>query len=268
MNRILLFVFLSFVFLFTACKSETVWEDEDKDIEKLEIKWKSYNFQDFQFVDLAPETQGSKIYHGIIKNPSLFIRQNAIRVLETLYYSPLDSIPERENIHYSLSNFSGITEKTGESKTIAIRLSTQWIEKTFSPNDSTASFIEMKGLLLHQLTYAYLFNPVGCGTYLDNKDYRAYVEGLGDAVRILNGGFHDSKPKEGGSYYSGYRTTGYFYCWLVKNKDSDFIKKLNKTAVNINPWSTEKAFRQIFGPNEKFTVENLWNEYQKDLNFF
>ena len=60
---------------------------------------------------------------------------------------------------------------------------------------------------------------------------------------------------------SGYRNTGYFLYWLSQNKDKDFLRKFNRTALEVIPWSWDAAMHHILGPGDKNSVENLWAEY-------
>ncbi len=60
---------------------------------------------------------------------------------------------------------------------------------------------------------------------------------------------------------SGYRITGYFLYWLSLNKDKNFIRKFNRTAIEVNPWSWDEAMYHILGRDEKNSVKNLWAEY-------
>ena len=48
------------------------------------------------------------------------------------------------------------------------------------------------------------------------------IEGVADAVRLLNGCFTPEDRPKGGHYMDGYRTTGFFLAWLTENKDRDF----------------------------------------------
>ena len=116
-------------------------------------------------------------------------------------------------------------------------------------------------MLLHELTHAYQLEPQGIGTYGTNKVFWALIEGVADAVRIANGGFNGEadRPK-GGNYMDGYRTTGYFFVWLRDNKDPEFLRKINKSTLEIIPWSFDGAFKHIFG--EEADIDALWKEYQ------
>ena len=71
---------------------------------------------------------------------------------------------------------------------------------------------------------------------------------MADAVRVINDGFHGEtdRPK-GGSYKDGYRKTGYFLVWIQNTKDKDFLRKFNRTALEVVPWSWDGAIQHIFG---------------------
>ena len=64
---------------------------------------------------------------------------------------------------------------------------------------------------------------------------------------------------------TGYRVTGYFLYWLSLNKDKDFIRKFNRTAVEIDPWSWDAAMKKILGDKPENTTDALWDEYQKAI---
>lgn len=84
---------------------------------------------------------------------------------------------------------------------------------------------------------------------------------MADAVRIANGGFHgeNDRPK-GGNYMDGYRCAGYFFVWLRDNKDPDFLRKFNRSTLEVIPWSFDGAIKHVLG--EEYDVDTLWNEYQ------
>ena len=139
----------------------------------------------------------------------------------------------------------------------------------FEGNDTAKVDFETRGVLLHELTHAYQLAPQGIGTYGTNKVYWAFIEGMADAVRVANGGFHGEadRPK-GGNYMDGYRRAGYFFVWLRDTKDPDFLRKLNlsicdfcfKLVKTIFPWSFDGAIKHILG--DKYTIDGLWHEYQ------
>jgi hypothetical protein len=48
--------------------------------------------------------------------------------------------------------------------------------------------------------------------------------------------------------------------WLRDNKDPDFIRKFNRSALDVVPWSFNGAIKHIFGENAD--IDELWREYQ------
>lgn len=225
--------------------------------------WKSYFVGRIEFVNEAPETAGSEIYASIIPDPAAYITAQARKVLETLYFSPEDSIPGIEKITYTLKDYKGISAKNGAPPHISIVYSTRWIEKSFEGGDTLKVDYETRGVLYHELTHGFQLEPQGIGTYGTNKTFWAMIEGVADAVRYLNGGFTLADRPKGGNYADGYRTTGFFLAWLTQTKDPDFLKKFNRSTLEVIPWSFDGAIRKALGPS--YTVESLWQEYMQAM---
>lgn len=237
---------------------------------KIEKKWKRYFPGDVNFKDMAPETEGSKIYHRIIPDPTPYIQENARRVLQTLYWSPKDkNIPKLKTINYSLVNKPGVSWKYGGGDNIGISYTTGWIERSFENNDTMKLDYETRGVLYHELTHAYQLEPKGCGTYADGGVYWSFIEGMADGVRVACGCFEqDFQSKDrprGGNWTKGYRVAGYFLYWLMLNKDKDFLRKFNRSAVEVNPWSWNAACKHILGDKPENGVEALWDEYERAI---
>ena len=85
--------------------------------------------------------------------------------------------------------------------------------------------------------------------------------GMADAVRVANGGFDgpNARPK-GGNYMDGYRTAGYFFVWLRDNKDPEFLRKFNRSTLEVIPWSFDGAIKHVLG--DEYNIDELWHEYQ------
>ena len=237
---------------------------------KVEKKWKKYNPGEVEFHDEAPESEGSKIYHNIIQNPAPYIQENALRVLQTLYWGPKDpNVPKLKRIIYTIKDYDGISEKYGHGDHVGIRYSTNWIERCFADNDTLRLDYETRGVLYHELTHAYQLSPEGCGQYDGKSEYWIFIEGMADAVRVACGCFdQDFSSKDrprANTWRKGYRVTGYFLYWLMLNKDKDFLRKFNRTAVEIKPWSWDKAMKHIWGDKPENTTEALWQEYLKAI---
>lgn len=225
--------------------------------------WDDYFVGTIDFINEAPETAGSQIYASIVPDPATYITSQARKVLETLYFSPEDSIPGIEKITYTLKDYKGISAKDGAPPHISVVYSTQWIEKSFSDGDTAKVDYETRGVLYHELTHGFQLEPQGIGTYGTNKTFWAMIEGVADAVRYLNGGFTLADRPKGGHYSDGYRTTGFFLAWLTQTKDADFLRKFNRSTLEVIPWSFDGAIKKALG--DQYAIEDLWKEYLKAM---
>ena len=213
------------------------------------------------FVNEAPASSGSTIYHALIPDPDAYIRRVANEVLQTLYFSPADSIPQLHRLRYILKDDPGISAKGGGNGFVEIFYSTRHVEKSFANNDTARVDFETRGVLLHELTHAFQLEPQGIGSYGTNPVFWQIIEGTADAVRVACGGFHDETDRpRGGSYTNGYRHVGYFFDWLRRTKDKDFIRKINRSCIEVVPWSWDKAMSYALGRH--CTADELWHEYQ------
>lgn len=246
--------------LYAACLTATLGITSCRQSQPATEGWETYNTGAILFEDKAPEAAGSDIYHRIIPDAESYIQEQARTVLATLYDSPADSIPTVEKIHYTLEDIEGISAKGGGNGEVTIFYSTRHIEQSFAEADTAKLLFETRGVLLHELTHAYQLEPQGIGSYGTNRVFWAFIEGMADAVRVANGGFGpDARPK-GGNYMDGYRTAGYFFVWLRDNKDPEFLRKFNRSTLEVVPWSFDGAIKHILG--EKYNIDDLWNEYQ------
>lgn len=75
--------------------------------------WDNYYIGKIDFKNLSPEAKGSAIYAAVIPDPEAYITKHARKVVETLYFTPEDSIPGIEDIHYTLKEYDGVSAKDG-----------------------------------------------------------------------------------------------------------------------------------------------------------
>lgn len=233
-------------------------------------QWKNHNPGTVDFRDESPETEGSKVYHQLISNPDAYIQENALRVLQTLYWGPNDpNVPKLEKIIYTIKDYNGISEKYGHGDHVGIRYSTRWIEKCYNEAGTEKLDYETRGVLYHELTHAYQLEPKNCGTYSDGGEFWVFIEGMSDAVRLTCGCFEQdfaSKDRpQGDTWRKGYRVTGYFLYWIMLNKDKDFLRKFNRTAAELDTWSWDAALKHVLGDKPENGVEELWTEYRKAI---
>lgn len=260
MKKIILLTLCSLFIVFASAQiSEESTTIKSNATEK---RWENYFVGDVKFTDLSPDTKGSEIYNHIIPNPDKYIKESARKVLQTLYFTPKDSIPKLKTIEYTIKDYDGISAKGGSGSIVDIVYSTRWIEKCFAEKDTTKLDFETRGVLYHELTHAYQLEPQGCGTYGDGGAYWAFIEGMADAVRLANGSFTAKDRPKGGTYMSGYRTTGFFLYWIAQTKDKDFLRKFNRSTLEVIPWSFDAAFKHILGKSSNCQIDNLWKEYQ------
>lgn len=222
--------------------------------------WKNYPVGRIKFVDKAPDTEGSRIYHAIIPDPVAFIQDKARRVLCTLYDSPKDSIPPVDQIDYILEDSKGISAKGGGHGHINIWFSTRHVEQSFANRDTAKVLYETAGVLFHELTHAYQLEPQGIGDYGSSKIFWAFIEGMADAVRVANGYFTPQDRPRGGSYMDGYRRLGFFLVWIRDHYDRNFLREFNRSTLKVIPWSFDGAIKQVLG--KQYSIDGLWRQYE------
>ena len=260
---------MALAIVFASCGTSKTAQDANATIAsrmstkltKADKKWNTH-LDVINFVDRNPETEGSKIYHALIPNPDPYIRSVAREVMKCLYFSPEDSIPMLKKLDYVLRNADGISWKGGGNGFVNITYTTGHVERSFAGNDTAKVDFETRGVLLHELTHAFQLEPQGIGNYGGpNKAFWEIIEGTADAVRVACGGFHGEQDRpKGGSYHNGYRYIGYFFNWVREHKDKDFIRKMNRSCLEVVPWSWDGAVEYSLGKGH--TVDALWHEYQ------
>ena len=238
---------------------EVIFYEED-----ILAKWKNFHYPEVEFNILHPEVEGSKIYLNMVQNPDEYIKYHTQKVAEILYFSDQDSILGIKKITYDLKDAPGISAKGGGVPNINIFYSTRWVES--SANKSLYVLDrETRGVLYHELTHGYQYEPKNCGRYDGRSIFWSNIEGLADAVRIEAGLFENmgqnridtSKDKK--KWMAGYRTSGYFIQWM-KTKDPDAIRKFNKSAADLPTWTWDAFVEYIF-PRQYSGVHELWDEY-------
>lgn len=225
-------------------------------------EWSHFQYPEINFVNHADATKGWEIYNRIIPNPGEYINAAILEVLKTLYWSEEDSIPDVRKINYDFKDIDGISAKGGNPPEITIFYSSRWVEKSETGGGDDKVLFETRGVLLHELTHGFQLEPQGVGSYADGGEFWIFIEGMADAVRIHNNGFPSDNRKPGGSWKDGYQRTGYFLDWLT-TKDPDFLRKFNKSAIEVVPWGFDKAIKHVLGQHH--SVDALWDEYQKYL---
>ncbi len=223
--------------------------------------WEDFFYPEVNFVSANPETKGAQIYATLVQDPADYIKYHCQQVCSILYNNESDPMPRVEKINYTLKEFDGISSKSGQPPVVSVVYSTVWVERSAAKSLYELDR-ETRGVLYHELTHAYQHQPQGIGNYNTNKEFRACVEGIADAVRAQAGLFDMSTRKPGGNWLDGYRTTGFFIQWLT-TKDPDAIRNFHQTVYDLGIWSFDKAIKSMFG--WEASIDDMWNEYQTYL---
>lgn len=224
--------------------------------------WDKFPYPEVVLTYEDKESKGRELYDQLVQNADKYVKYHTQKVCQILHYSQEDPLLDVDTIKYTLRHYDGISSKGGSVPTISIQYSTKYCETIGSKslyhlNDET------RGVLFHELTHAYQYEPKNCGVYGDGGVFWAQIEGLADAVRTEAGLFDVEKlRKPGGNWMDGYKTTGFFLHWL-KTKDVDAIRKFHFSARDLDTWSFDGAMKYMFG--EDSSIESLWTEYQQFL---
>lgn len=221
-------------------------------------EWINFRYPVISFINEAPETKGSEYYNFMIQNKEEYLKYHAREVAKLLYFKDSDPIRNIQYITYRLRDYDGVSGKSGSVPSVLIDYSTRHVEKSYSISLFKLDF-ETRGVLYHEMTHCYQYEPKNCGSYADGGTFWAFIEGLADAVRIHSGFIDMNNRKPGGWYTDGYQTTGFFMQWLT-TKDPDALRKLNASARDLETWTFDAAIKYIFG--QEATVLKMWQEYQ------
>lgn len=226
----------------------------------------NFAYPEVVFQNEAAGTVGWEVFNRIVPDPAAMIRRQCLDVVKVLYSSSDDPlIPDFTHIFYVLSTavdlqIADASGVAGQPYARRIRYKSSDVETWMSYGDEKV-MMQIKGVLNHELAHPYQLNPEGAGGYSPGTEHWAFIESMADAVRISLGQFPDGRVAlPGGSWMIGYTTGGYFLVWLKNTKDPEFLRKLNRTAATINPWSWDAAMKSIFG--DGVTTQQLWDEYQ------
>ena len=236
---------------------------------KRTITSKSNHVGEISFENSVASSDESDLFKLGLPNPEGYLIEESHRVIQTLYFPEDDSIPYIQKLNLVLKDFGDGSEviaskhNDNESSNKTIEYNTRWVTYSFSRKDTAYLKSETKGVLCHELTHVYQLRPQGIGDYYTNRIYWAYVEGMADAVRCMNGYFDENDRKSGGNYTEGFRYTGFFFVWLAKNKDKDFIRKINRSTQFVIPWSFDGAIKYALG--DQYNIDQLWLEYLQDM---
>jgi len=192
-----------------------------------------------------------------------FVQSCCLVIAKSLYYT-VDEANDHNlrNINYKLTEGGSLSYKGGSPPNIEIGFDMNYLNDFASSHTDKVSADEIYGVLCHELCHGYQNEPKNCGEYKSGDEYFGFIEGTADFCRLQTGGFNPKRyPSKGGSYKEGYNTTAFFYQWIMNARDKDFLKKMNRTAVDIDPWSMDAVTKELLGSS----ALSLWALYQKAI---
>ena len=62
----------------------------------------------------------------------------------------------------------------------------------------------------------------------------------------------------------GYRTTGFFLAWLTQTKSPDFLRKFNRSTLEVIPWSFDGGVKYALGNDYDIDPygKNIWQRWE------
>ena len=231
--------------------------------DKSHLAWEEYTQNSFTVRYYMTDREGARLFRAAVRNTIRYLESEAKVVLDTLYASLDDPPPDKPRVIFTLTKMAGIATVHRSDGLIYMNLNTDYIKEFFALHGHDKLALEIRGVLLHELTHVYQLEPQSIAPGSDNRSSTALREGLADAVRISN-----ERPARsaspGGHYLNGYTRGGFFFVWLRDHYDPEFIRKLNRSTQTITPWSFNAAIKHILG--QQYDLDELWQEYQGELH--
>jgi hypothetical protein len=227
--------------------------------------WSGFVYPTVVFTDNAVGLEGSTIFHNAIPDPAVMMREQILAIVKQLYSDNLDPRVTFTRLNLQLDNDpTEVAWKAGDAPQITISVGAQYIASFFHKNGDSLDLVnkEVRGILSHEGTHAYQWNPKNCGAYDGSSVFWAFIEGEADGVRAeLTNWTPTRHPVRGGTWNGGYNTTGFFLAWCQDHKKPTFLIELNHAARDLPTFTWDAAFQQILGEG----VQQAWNEYQATL---
>jgi len=227
--------------------------------------WAGFVYPTVTFTDEATGLEGSTIFRNAIPDAAQMMREQCLAICKEIYSDNSDRRVNFTKLNLILQNSpNSVAGKWGAPPEIWIGISAQYLATFYHNNGNSLDAVnkEVRGVLSHEGTHGYQWEPKNCGAYDGSSVFWALIEGEADGVRAeLTNWVPSRGPSRGGSVNSGYGTTGFFLSWCKHNKKPTFLIELNHAARDMSTFTWDAAFQQILGQN----VQTVWNEYQATL---
>ena len=226
--------------------------------------WTGFVYPKVTFTDKASTLPGSTIFASCVPNVTQMMKDQCLLIAQELYTDDKDRRVTFSTLNLFLQDDpTGVAAKWNNGPTdISIGVSAQYIEKFYNHYGCDLVLKEVRGILSHEGTHGYQWNPKNCGAYDGASTFWGFIEGEADGVRAeLTNWTPTRYPSKGGNWNGGYTIGGFFFSWCKHNKKPTFLIELNHAARDMPTFTWDAAFQQILGQS----VQSVWDEYQATL---
>ncbi|MBT1444414.1 discoidin domain-containing protein [Shewanella sp. JM162201] len=226
--------------------------------------WAGFHNPSVSFIKHKPEHPGQKALERVMPDLEAVIHEVSLGVAKVLYHNVTQS-KVFNSVTFETDEYEFPAAKSGTDKDMVLMFDLNHIGNLESQGDE-ALRREILGVLWHELTHGYNHAPQN-GQYQPGDEKHTFLEALANYVRIQAGYLEQYRGKV--AYIENwnedaYNQTSFFLEWVANtNRSSDFIRRFNQSAKDIEKWSFDAAFKSIFGEDRGIDV--VFKEYQQYL---
>ena len=228
--------------------------------------WDDFIFPTITYEDEVPGTAGSDIFNTVFPNVIQSVREIMLEVLQVLYDDVNGPMRSFNSLTIVLKNDPNlVASASGNSLDKTLNIGYSFVQDIYNNNGQSYDAVrrELEGVMVHESTHLYQWEPKNAGDYDGSSVFWAFIEGEGDGVRALLRNWVPTRfPSPGGNWNDGYERTGFFLAWCQNTKSSTFFIDINRYALEAPTFTWNGAFQATLGQN----IQDVWNEYQNSLN--
>ncbi|WP_372871940.1 basic secretory protein-like protein [Shewanella sp.] len=226
--------------------------------------WAGFHNPIVRFEKNKPQHPGQMALERVMPDLETVIHQVSLGVAKVLYHNVTQS-KVFNSVTFVTDEYEFPAAKSGTDKDMVLMFDLNHIANLESQGDE-ALRREILGVLWHELTHGYNNTPQN-GLYQPGNEKHTFLEALANYVRIQAGYLEQYRSNivyiESWNE-DAYNQTSFFLEWVANtNRNSDFIRRFNQSAQDIEDWSFDAAFTSIFG--EERGIEAVFKEYQQYL---
>ena len=119
-------------------------------------------------------------------DPVKDMREQILAVVKKIHYNDHDFIRTFSKLNFYLEDYDGVAAKSGAPPEITITVSVRHILNVYnnSGGDYNAIRVEILGILSHEGTHGYQYEPYTLELMMGSSEFYGFIEGLADYVSI------------------------------------------------------------------------------------